>query len=93
MEHNKEPRRDDFSTKLYQCFLEVLKKDLMAMFKQLQSGDLLLFKLFFGVIILLPKKEMPLESKNTDQFACSMLASNSLPSSALIGLGIAKIVV
>jgi hypothetical protein len=28
----------------------------MAMFEQLQSGDLLLFILIFGVIILLPKK-------------------------------------
>lgn len=31
--------------------------DLMALFAQLQMGDLPLFKLTFGVITLLPKKE------------------------------------
>ena len=57
MEHNKSPGPDGFPAEFYQKFWNVIKGDLMAMFKQLQEGNLPLFKLNFGVITLLPKKE------------------------------------
>jgi hypothetical protein len=43
---------------LYQQFWDVIKADLIAMFIQLQTRELQLFKLNFGVITLLPKKEI-----------------------------------
>jgi hypothetical protein len=39
------------------------KSDLMAMFVELQSGDLPLYKINFGVITLLPKKETAVQIK------------------------------
>jgi hypothetical protein len=57
MELNKAPGLDGFPAEFYQFFWDVVKDDLMAMFAQLYSGELQLFKLNFGVISLLPKKE------------------------------------
>jgi hypothetical protein len=57
MELNKSPGPDGFPAEFYQTFWEVIKGDLMPMFYQLHSGELQLFKLNFGVITLLPKKE------------------------------------
>lgn len=39
----------------YQKFWKVIKADLMHMFQSLHNGDLPLFSLNFGVIILIPK--------------------------------------
>ena len=56
MELNKAPGPDDgFPAEFYQTFWEVIKLDLMAMFRKLQTGELPLFKLNFGVITLLPR--------------------------------------
>jgi hypothetical protein len=57
MEHNKSPGPDGFPAEFYQHFWEVIKTDLMALFECFQKGDLPLYKLNFGVITLLPKKE------------------------------------
>ena len=57
MEHNKAPGPDGFPAEFYQKFWEIIKADLMAMFAQLRAGNLPLFKLNFGIITLLPKKE------------------------------------
>jgi hypothetical protein len=57
MERNKALGPDGFPAEFYQKFWEVIKEDLMAMFAQLRTGELPLFKLNFGVITLLPKKE------------------------------------
>jgi hypothetical protein len=57
MERNKAPGPDGLPAEFYQIFWDVIKEDLMAMFVQLRTGDLPLFKLNFGVITLLPKKE------------------------------------
>jgi hypothetical protein len=57
MEHNKAPGPDGFPAEFYQKFLEVIKEDLMALFSQLHSGELSLFKLNYGIITWLLKKE------------------------------------
>jgi hypothetical protein len=57
MELNKAPGPDGFPAEFYQKIWEVIKKDLMALFSQFSNGDLPLYKLNFGVITLLPKKE------------------------------------
>jgi hypothetical protein len=57
MEHNKAPGPDGFPAEFYQNCWTIVKNDLMALFTQLHSGDLPLYKLNFGVITLLPKKE------------------------------------
>jgi hypothetical protein len=50
MGHNKSPRSDGFPVKFYQKFWDVIKNDTMALFMQLQNGELPLYKLNFGVI-------------------------------------------
>ena len=57
MELNKAPGPDGFPAEFYKTFWEVIRDDLMAMFSQLKQGNLPLYKLNFGVITLLPKKE------------------------------------
>jgi len=57
MEHNKAPGPDGFLAEFYQQFWDVIKGDLMNMFHDLHKGDLPLFSLHFGVIMLLPKTQ------------------------------------
>jgi mannosylglycoprotein endo-beta-mannosidase len=57
MERNKAPGPDGFPAEFYQKCWDIIKDDLMALFNQFSSGDLPLYKLNFGVITLLPKKE------------------------------------
>lgn len=56
MEKNKAPGPDGFPAEFYQHFWGVIKHDLMAMFSAFYLGELPLFHLNFGTIILLPKK-------------------------------------
>jgi hypothetical protein len=44
-EHNKAPAPDGFCAEFYQTFWEVIKGDLMPVFKQLHASELPLFKL------------------------------------------------
>jgi hypothetical protein len=55
IEHNKAPGPDGFLLEFYQVFWELIKHDLMALFQEFQKGNLLLYSLNFGTIILLPK--------------------------------------
>jgi mannosylglycoprotein endo-beta-mannosidase len=55
MEHNKAPGPDDFLAEFYQTFWDTIKADLLAMFSSSHTGQLELFCLNFGKIILLPK--------------------------------------
>jgi mannosylglycoprotein endo-beta-mannosidase len=55
MEHNKAPGPDGFPSEFYQHFWDVIKGDLLELFSVLHSGELELFRLNFGEIILLPK--------------------------------------
>jgi hypothetical protein len=57
MKKNKAPGPDGFPAEFYQVFWDTIKDDMMAMFYQLQARDLPLFRLNFGIITLLPKKE------------------------------------
>jgi hypothetical protein len=56
MKHNKSHVLDGFPAKFYQHF-GFIKYDLMALFESFQKGELPLYKLNFGVISVLPKKE------------------------------------
>jgi hypothetical protein len=51
MEHNKAPAPDGFRVEFYQTFWEVIKGDLMPLFKQLHASELPLFK---GISIFVP---------------------------------------
>jgi hypothetical protein len=55
MEYNKAPRLVGFPTEFYQCCWEIIKDDLMALFREFHHGDIPLYNLNFGTIILLPK--------------------------------------
>jgi hypothetical protein len=57
MEHYKALGPDGFPAEFYQKFWQVIKFDMMAMFAQLQDGDIPLYKLNSGLVTLLPKKE------------------------------------
>jgi hypothetical protein len=57
MKKNKAPGPDGFPAEFYQTFWEIIKVDLMNMFVKFQQGELPLFHLNYGTIILLPKKE------------------------------------
>jgi hypothetical protein len=57
MKKNKAPGPDGFPAEFYQTFWEIIKMDMLDMFVSFQRGELPLFHLNFGTIILLPKKE------------------------------------
>jgi hypothetical protein len=65
MKPNKAPGPDGFPAEFYQRFWEVIKYDLMDLFKEFHEGTLPLFHLNYGVITLLPKQK---ESTNIKQF-------------------------
>ena len=65
MEHNKAPGPDGFPTEFYQNFWDVIKPDLLLLFSDLHAGQLELFRLNFGEIILLPKVN---EAERTQQY-------------------------
>jgi hypothetical protein len=55
MEHNKAPGPDGFPAEFDQTFWDTIKSDLLHMFSVLHAGQLELFRLNFGQVILLPK--------------------------------------
>ena len=55
MEHNKALGPDGFPAEFYQNFWDTIKPEMLAMFNALHDGQLELFRLNFGEIILLPK--------------------------------------
>jgi hypothetical protein len=55
MEHNKTPSFNGFPTEFYYSCWEIIKNDLMELFRDFHNGKLPLFSLNFGTIILLPK--------------------------------------
>jgi hypothetical protein len=57
MEHNKALGLDGFSAEFYQACWEIIKNDLMALFREFHwgGGDLPIYSLNFGTIILLLK--------------------------------------
>jgi hypothetical protein len=65
MEHKKAPGPDGFPVEFYQNFWDVIKSYLLAMFSMLHAGQLELYHLNFGEIILLPKVN---ETKMIEQY-------------------------
>jgi hypothetical protein len=57
MEHNTAQGQDGFPVEFYKKFWDIIKGDLMTMFQELHSGDLPLFSLNFGVILLILKAQ------------------------------------
>jgi hypothetical protein len=57
MKHNKALGPDGFLVEFYQILWEIIKGNLMALFKDFHEGNLPLFRLSFGIIMLLPKQE------------------------------------
>jgi hypothetical protein len=55
IDHNKAPGPDGFPAEFYQTFWSLIKPNLMALFVDFHKGDLPLYSLNFGTIILLPK--------------------------------------
>jgi hypothetical protein len=55
MDHNKAPGPDGFPAEFYQTFWDTIKSDLLELFNVLHAGQLELFHLNFGEVILLPK--------------------------------------
>jgi hypothetical protein len=55
MEYNKAPSHDGFLAEFYQTSWDTIKMDLLALFSCLHAGQLELFRLNFGQIILLLK--------------------------------------
>jgi hypothetical protein len=55
MEHNKPPGLDGFLAEFYQSCWKIIKEDVMTFFTEFHQGDLPLYILNFGTIILLPK--------------------------------------
>jgi hypothetical protein len=55
MKHNKAPGPDGFPVEFYQVFWDLIKSDLLAMFDDFHKGELPLYSLNFGNIVLLPK--------------------------------------
>jgi hypothetical protein len=65
MKHNTTPGPDGFPAEFYQNFWDVIKSDLLQLFACLHNGQLELFRLNFGEIILLPKVN---EAERIQQF-------------------------
>jgi hypothetical protein len=65
MKHNKAPGPNGFPAEFYQVFWSLIKDDLMAMFRDFPRGNLPLFCLNFGIIMLLPKEK---EVKKIQQY-------------------------
>jgi hypothetical protein len=55
MEHNRALGPDGFPMEFFQVFWSVIKNNLLALFEEFHKGDLSLFSLNFGIVILLPK--------------------------------------
>jgi hypothetical protein len=69
MEHNKAPGPDGFPAEFYQACWEIIKDDLMELFQKFHNGNLPVYSLNFGTIILLPKSREH-EFSSTDPYVC-----------------------
>jgi hypothetical protein len=55
MEHNKAPDLDGFTAEFYHACWDIIKNDLMALFMDFHLGNLPLYSLNFGTIIIILK--------------------------------------
>jgi hypothetical protein len=63
MKHNKAPGPDGFPAEFYQTFWEIIKDNLMALFKEFHNGFLPLFHLNYSIITLSPKNKEAINIK------------------------------
>lgn len=70
MDANKAPGPDGFSMGFYKKFWEVIKGDLMNMFREFHNNKLNISRINYAVICLLPNVQMQSELSNTDRLVC-----------------------
>jgi hypothetical protein len=70
MEYNKAPCPDGFSVEFYQSYWEIVKDDLMVLFREFYRGDLPLYSLNFGTMNLQQKCREAEKYDNIDTFVC-----------------------
>jgi hypothetical protein len=58
MEHNKTRGPDGFPGEFFQSFWDIVESGLLELLSKLHAGQLELFRINFGEIILLPKLSM-----------------------------------
>jgi hypothetical protein len=78
MKHNKAPSPDGFPAEFYQVFWSLIKDNLMAMFRDLHTGNLPLFFSILEQLHYFQRRRRSREFNNIGPYVCLMLALRSL---------------
>jgi hypothetical protein len=70
MEKNKAAGPDGFPMEFYQTCREIVKDDLMVLFRDFHQHIIDQARINYGTIILIPKIDELLPFRNSDQFVC-----------------------
>jgi hypothetical protein len=77
MENNKALGPEGFRAELCQKFWDTIKVELMNMLAKFQQGELRLFHLNYGIIVLLPKKENAIQIEQYSHIGLFFNSANS----------------